>query len=98
MADDTERSVRLRRLEKGQYEATNVRGGTLVLGSNAEGGSAFTPVELFLAAVAGCTAIDVDFIVAKRAEPTQFDVTMTGDKIRDEGGNHLVDLVVRFEV
>ncbi len=52
----------------------------------------FTPVELFLAAIAGCGAIDVDFITAKRAEPATFEVSVTGDKVRDEDGNRLEDL------
>src|SRR5687768_10766688 len=98
MADDPTRSIRFRRLEKGRYEATNRRGGSLVFGSSVDGDPAFTPVELLLTAIAGCTAVDVDFIVSKRAEPLTFDVTMTAEKIRDALGNHLSDLVVRFDV
>jgi uncharacterized OsmC-like protein len=98
MADDSTRSIRFRRLELGRYEATKVRGGSLVFGSGLNGDSAFTPVELLLTAVAGCTAADVDFIVSKRAEPSQFEVSMTGQKVRDEDGNHLSNLVVRFDV
>jgi uncharacterized OsmC-like protein len=98
MAEDSTRSIRFRRLEKGRYEATNERGGSLVFGSSVDGDDAFTPVELLLAAVAGCTAADVDFIVSKRAEPSRFEVSMTAEKVRDEGGNHLSNLVVRFDV
>src|SRR5215213_628871 len=98
MADDPTRSIRFRRLELGRYEAINARGGSLEFGSSLDGDSAFTPVELLLTAVAGCTAADVDFIVSKRAEPTKFEVSMTGQKVRDEHGNHLSELVVRFDV
>ena len=98
MADDPTRSIGFRRLELGRYEATNVRGGSLIFGSSLNGDAAFTPVELFLTAVAGCTAADVDFIVSKRAEPSRFDVSMTAEKVRDADGNHLTNLVVRFDV
>ena len=97
MSDNTLRSIEMTRLAKGRYEATNSRGGRLVLG---QGGTSeeFSPVELLLVAIAGCSAIDVDFIVAKRAEPTRLDVRMTGDKIRDELGNRLTNLALSFDV
>ncbi len=44
----------------------------------------FTPVELLLAALAGCSAIDVDAITGKRAAALSFDVRAEGDKIRDD--------------
>ncbi|MGH3863389.1 OsmC family protein [Actinokineospora sp.] len=76
---------------------TNVRGGTLTIGEGND--TAFTPVELLLAAIGGCTAIDVDYITSRRAEPTAFTVTVTGDKLRDaERGNHLDNLEVTFTV
>jgi uncharacterized OsmC-like protein len=96
MSEETLRSIDLTRLENGRYEATNARGGRLAVGSG--GGEEFTPVELLLAAIAGCSAIDVDAITSKRAEPTRFDVTARGDKIRDDRGNRLVDLVLTFDV
>jgi putative redox protein len=95
MTDDTLRSVELERLGLGQYRATNVRGGSITIGG---GGAEFTAVELFLAALGGCGAADVDHITVKRAEPETFRVSVTGDKIRDEQGNRLVNLAVTFEV
>ncbi len=97
MSDNTLRSIEMTRLAKGRYEATNSRGGRLVLGQGGRGED-FSPVELLLVAIAGCSAIDVDFIVAKRAEPTRLDVRMSGDKIRDELGNRLTNLVLSFDV
>jgi putative redox protein len=96
MNDDTTRTVRLTRLGHGRYEAVNVRGGTIELSTDRE--QTFTPVELFLASIAGCSAIDVDFITSKRAEPVRFEVSMTANKVRDEHGNHLVNLAMSFEV
>jgi putative redox protein len=96
MTEERQRAVELTRLGTGQYEASNARGGTLVFGRG--GDEAFTPVELLLTAIAGCSAIDVDLITSKRAEPSRFEVRMQGDKIRDEHGNRLIDLVLTFDV
>ena len=75
---------------------TYVRGGTMRIGG---GDSAdFTPVELLLTAIAGCSAVDVDFITVKRAEPESFVVEASGDKVRDDDGNHMDGLQVRFSV
>ena len=95
-AEKAERSVELTRTGKAAYEATNVRGGVLRLGDGAT--DDFTPVELLLAALGGCSAIDVDYIVGKRAEPSSFEVRASGTKVRDGEGNHLTDLLLRFEV
>jgi putative redox protein len=96
MSDDTTRSVSLTRLGHGRYAAVNVRGGTIEFSTDRE--QTFTPVELFLASMAGCSAIDVDFITSKRSEPLRFEVSMTADKVRDEHGNHLVTLAMTFDI
>ena len=46
------------------------------------GGADFTPTELLLVAVAGCTAIDVDILTSRRAEPDRFQVDAEADKMR----------------
>jgi uncharacterized OsmC-like protein len=96
MSEDTRRSVGLTRLGKGRYEAVNPRGGRLAVGSGED--ETFTPVELLLAAIAGCSAIDVDLITSKRAEPTRFELTMGGEKIRGEAGNQMTNLLLSFDV
>lgn len=93
---DTLRSIDLTRIGTGRYKATNARGGVLPIGSGDD--PDFTPVELLLAALAGCSAIDVDAITGKRAQPTSFDVRCEGDKVRDGDGNHMTNLKVTFEV
>ena len=96
MTDDTERSIALTRTGKARFRATNVRGGTLEFG---EGDDAdFTPVELLLVAIAGCSAIDVDYLTGKGVEPEAFDVAARADKIRDELGNRLTDIRIAFDV
>jgi putative redox protein len=76
--------------------ARNVRDGTLVVGDGSDGH--FSPTELLLAALASCTAIDVDTLTSRRAEPTSFEVRVDATKVRDELGNRLQDLVVTFRV
>lgn len=99
MAADTFRSVDIERTSLGHYTARNARGGTLEIATGTPDDPNFTPVELLLTAIAGCTGADVDFIVSKRAEPITFTVRATGDKIRDEqGGNRMVNLAIEFTV
>lgn len=90
------RSVSVTRTGLGAYEAHNVRGGRIRVGG---GESAdFTPVELLLTAIAGCSAVDVDHMTSRRAEPLSFEVTATGEKVRDDDGSLLGDLEVTFRV
>ena len=91
------RSVAMTRTAKGTYLVTNVRGGTLSVGGGGESPD-FTPVELFLTAMAACSATDVDFITSRIAEPVRFDVTAEGEKLRDGVENHLGDIEVTFTV
>ena len=96
MTTDTERSVELTRTGKGRFRATNVRGETLDFGEGND--TDFTPIELLLAGIAGCSAIDVDYLVGKRVDPESFDVSIRADKIRDDLGNRLTNIRVTFDV
>lgn len=97
MTEDTLRSIELTKIGPHRFKATNARGGETFFGVGGLDPD-FTPVELFLAAVGGCSAIDVESITGKRAESTRFTVTTQGHKVRDGDGNHLVDLRVTFDV
>lgn len=94
---DPHRSVELTKIGVDRYKATNARGGETFFGRGGEDPD-FTPVEMLLAALAGCSAIDVDMITRKRASAETFRVAAGGDKVRDEDGNHLVNLSLTFEV
>jgi putative redox protein len=96
MAQETHRQVGIQRIASGQYTVTNERGGTITVGSGAEG--EFTPVELLLTAIGTCTAIDVDVLTSRRAEPTEFTIEVGAEKIRDELGSRLTDIAVTFHV
>ena len=89
------RRVTMTRVGPGEYDVTNVRGGTVRIGSGAS--ADFTPVELLLTAIAGCSAVDVDALTSRRAEPLGFEVTAEGVKARtDDLGNHMTGLEVTF--
>lgn len=84
------------RVAQGRYTLTNARGGTISVGTG--DGTDFSPVELLLGAIGGCTAIDVDTVTSRRAEPEAFDVEVTANKVRDDDGNRLTDIAVTFRV
>ncbi len=71
----------IERVAAGSYTVTNERGGTITVGRGADG--EFSPVELLLAAIGACTAIDVDVLTSRRAEPTAFTVEVGAEKVRD---------------
>ena len=92
----THRQIELTRTAVGEYVATNARGGTIRVGSG--DGDDFSPVELLLVALAGCSAVDVDLVTSRRCEPDRFTVVAAGEKVRDEDGSHLDEVAVTFEV
>lgn len=97
MNQDNVRTVDITRTEKGVYEAVNRHGVTMVYSHDGE--KTFTPVELLLTAIAGCSGIDVDFITSKRAEPVRFTMSIAGEKVRDETGkNHVAGIELTFDV
>jgi putative redox protein len=89
-------TVDLARPSQHHFEATNSRGGTLSFGRKKSG--EFTPVELLLVAIAGCTAMDVDAITVKRSEPLRFQVSCSGHSTKSKHGNHVTDIAVDFDV
>lgn len=94
--DDGRRHVAVDRVGPNSYIATNSRGGTIGVSDGRD--DAFTPVEVLMTAIAGCTAIDVDLVTSRRAEPGSFQVEVDARKVSDAGGNHLADIVVTFKV
>ena len=95
-SDQTLRFVNLVQIGEGRYKAINRRGGVLPIGSGDD--PDFSPVELLLAAIAGCSVLDVAHVTDKRAPATDVRVRTEGHKIRDEQGNRLVDLRVSFDL
>jgi putative redox protein len=97
MADGSvHRTVTVDRIAPGVFTVTNTRGGKIRFGTG--GDTDFTPTELLLAAIGGCTAIDVDILTSRRAEPASFLVRAEADKVRDADGNRLTDIQVTFDI
>jgi uncharacterized OsmC-like protein len=89
-------TVLVERIANGMFTATNSRGGRITVGTG--GGADFTPTELLLAAVGGCTAIDVGILTSRRAEPETFEVQADADKVRDTGGNRMTGIEVTYRI
>lgn len=96
MSADPHRTVTITRTSAGRYTAVNGRGGVLDFGTGDV--DDFTPVELFLAAIGGCTAVDVDVLTTRRAEPESFVVQVDAEKVRDADGNRMDELSVTFRL
>jgi uncharacterized OsmC-like protein len=95
MSEQDIRRVTLTRDSLGRYTVRNGRGGSITTSSGTE---ELSPVELLLAGIAGCTAVDVDTVTSRREEPESFEIEVTADKVKDEQGNHLKDIEVTFRV
>lgn len=87
-------TVTLTRVSQQRYEVRNSRGGVIAVATE---GQQFRPGELMLAAIAACSAVDVDVMTSRRAEPEVFEVTSSAVK-STEGGNHYEDMVISFKL
>lgn len=56
------------------------------------------PVELLLAAVASCSASDVDVATSRHAGPTRFEVHGDAHRVAQDGASLLRDLTVTYHV
>jgi putative redox protein len=95
-SESTHRTLTVERVAPGEFTAVNSRGGRIVFGTGAD--ESFTPTELLLVAIGGCTAIDVDIITTRRAEPESFEIIVDADKVRDEAGNHLANIEITYRI
>ncbi|WP_262103529.1 OsmC family protein [Arthrobacter sp. Marseille-P9274] len=94
--DSALRSIELSRTATGRYTARNAAGAEVEFG---QGEGLLSPVELLLAAIAGCSAIDVDIATSRSSEPSEFRIEATGNKIVEEGGaNRMEDLNLSFRL
>ena len=94
--ESTHRSLTVERVSQGRFTAVNPRGGKILVGSGDN--EDFTPVELLLVALGGCTAIDIDILTSRRAEPERFEIEVDADKVRDDDGNHLTNIEITYRV
>ncbi|MFI7589278.1 OsmC family protein [Spongisporangium articulatum] len=90
------RTVTLSRHAEGIYIARNARGHELKFGTKDPDG--FSPVELLLASIAACTAVDVDVVTGRHSVADEFGATVEADYIRDETGNRLDNIELTFHI
>lgn len=95
MATSSPRKVTMTRESQGVYTMTNAAGASLTFG---QGEGLISPVELLLAAIAGCSSVDVDAMTSRRAEPQKFDVTATADKVANDGASILENIAVEWDL
>lgn len=88
-------TVEITRVAENRYRAVGANGTTLEFG---RGEGLLTPVELLLAAIAGCSAIDVDTVTSRRTEPTRFTARASGTRINEDGASRLADIGVDFDL
>lgn len=89
------RKVTLTRESEAVYTVTTATGVSLTFG---QGDGLISPVELLLAAIAGCSSVDVDVMTSRRAEPQKFDVTATADKVAHDGASILENIAVEWDL
>jgi len=91
------KSVRARREAGMRFSITTGSGHTLAI-DDAEGDSAPRPAELLLAAQAGCTALDVASILAKKRQAfASYEVSVTGDQREDRHPHVYVRIEIAHE-
>ena len=95
LANEDYRAVSVERIGPTHYRATNKDGATLDFGL---GEGMLNPVELLLAAIAGCSAVDVDMVTTRKIEPEIFKVLSSGIKQHEDGAVRLDDIEVDFDV
>ncbi|WP_125614411.1 OsmC family protein [Specibacter cremeus] len=93
--DPALRSVELTRTATARYTVRNAAGAEIEFG---HGEGLLGPVELLLAAIAGCSAIDVDTVTARSCEPTRFRIDASGHKVVEDGANRMDGLHLSFNV
>ncbi|AIY01975.1 OsmC-like protein [Arthrobacter sp. PAMC 25486] len=93
--DSMVRSVELTRTSTAVYTVRNAAGAQIQFG---HGEGLLSPVELLLAAIAGCSSIDVDTVTARSAEPTSYTVEASGNKLVEDGATRVDNLHISFNV
>jgi putative redox protein len=79
------------------YLATNAVGGKVLMGKDAEGNPGINPMEMLLAGLAGCTAMDIiDILKKKRQVPTQFQVKVSGNQKVDDYPKVFVEFKIEY--
>jgi putative redox protein len=89
-------SLKLEHVEKMKFKVAMRDGRRIELNSDEDMGQAFTPMELFLVALAGCTAMDVQWIMEKqRQKVDRLEIEATGTR-RDEDPRYYETIELKY--
>jgi putative redox protein len=67
------------------YIVRNPSGGTVLMGKDKDGNAGIGPMEMLLAGLAGCTAMDVlSILEKKRQKPDKFELRVLGNQKIDD--------------
>lgn len=85
-----------------KMEAVNENGNTLTMDANPEIGghnTGFRPMQMLLAAVGGCSAIDIILILKKQKQEIEsFDVEVEGEREKIEAYSLFRDICLHFKI
>jgi uncharacterized OsmC-like protein len=83
--------IRVERVGEHEFEATNGRGASVRIGRKDQEGS-FSPVELLVAAAAGCAMVTSETLILRRTGGDQ--LSAVADEVRSESGNEVISIPV----
>lgn len=97
MSQTSTKAITLSRTSLDHYVATSVAtGASIEFGSDPD---LLTPPELLLAAIAGCTAIDIDRPASRHAEPDAFRCDVVAPVTVDpDGAHHLAEITCTWQL
>jgi putative redox protein len=94
----TEISAKLHWNSEMSFSVKVGEGREVELNSGQEMGGAFAPIELFLVAVAGCTALDVQWIMSKqRQKVDKFEISIKGRR-REEDPRYFEEIQLNYTI
>ena len=94
--DPERRAITMTRTATGQFIATSQATGASIKYGRGEG--LLTPVELLLAALSGCTGIDLDLPASRRSEPDVFTAEVEARNTKVDGRNTLKDISITWDL
>jgi uncharacterized OsmC-like protein len=83
--------INVERVGEHEFVATNDRGASVRIGRKGQEGS-FSPVELLVAAAAGCAVVTSETLILRRTGGDQ--LTAVADAVQSESGNEVISIPV----
>jgi uncharacterized OsmC-like protein len=83
--------INLERVGEHEFVASNGRGASVRIGRKGQEGS-FSPVELLVAAAAGCAVVTSETLILRRTGGDQ--LTAEADAVQSESGNEVISIPV----